>query len=213
MSVFASRRFKPSAPEKHSTPGSDFALMLQPATLKPSAPQLRCGVRCPIRQGQARRHGPRRPSAGRRRPSQTRSRALAFVAAQLAQMDERMHDHPFAHPVGEIGIDHAHDRLVGQGRIGKQMIDAGAEREDRLKVGKVWRARPADGASSARSGSEARSNGSSSVATEWDGSSVSSRLRQDVASQPETARRMFMASRQCARPPGRRAKAAPLPMR
>ena len=37
ISVFPSRRFKPSAPEKHSTPGSDFSLALQPATLKPSA--------------------------------------------------------------------------------------------------------------------------------------------------------------------------------
>ena len=54
-----------------------------------------------------------------------------------------------------------------------------------------------------------RSNGSSNVATEWDGSSVSSRLRQDVASQPETASRMLMGRRRCVRSPGRRARAAP----
>ena len=62
---------------------------------------------------------------------------LALVAAQLAQMRERVHDHPFAHPLGEIGIDHAHDWAIGQGGIGEEMIDAGAEREDRLEVGKV----------------------------------------------------------------------------
>ena len=39
--------------------------------------------------------------------------------------------------VGEIGIDHPHDRPVRQGGIGEQMIDAGAEREDRLEVGQV----------------------------------------------------------------------------
>ena len=33
----------------------------------------------------------------------------------------------------EVGIDDAHDRRVGQGRIGEEMIDAGAEREDRLE--------------------------------------------------------------------------------
>ena len=62
---------------------------------------------------------------------------LALVAAQLAQVRERVHDHPLAHPRGEIGIDHPHDRPVGQSGIGEQMIDAGAEREDRLEVGQV----------------------------------------------------------------------------
>ena len=56
---------------------------------------------------------------------------LAFVAPQLAQVGERMHDHPLAHAVGEIGIDHAHDRLIRESRIGEEMIHAGAEREDR----------------------------------------------------------------------------------
>jgi len=44
---------------------------------------------------------------------------LTLVAAQLAQMDERMHDDPFAHAVGEIGIDHAHDRLIWESGIGE----------------------------------------------------------------------------------------------
>ncbi len=62
---------------------------------------------------------------------------LALVAAQLAQVRERMHDHPFAHAVGEIGIDHADDRAIRQGGIGEKMIDARAEREDRFEVRKA----------------------------------------------------------------------------
>ena len=167
MSVCASRRFRPSAPEKHSTPGSDFSLALQPATAKPSA-SASLPRPCPRRRGRARRLD----LGGFRLVVVIRPDALALlalVAAQLAQMRERVHDDPFAHAVGEIGIDHAHDRLLGQRGVGEEMIDAGAEREDRLKVRKALRARPADGASSARSGPRVRSNGSSSVATAWDG--------------------------------------------
>ena len=40
MSVIASRRFRPAGPERQATPGRDFSLALQPATLKPSAPSF-----------------------------------------------------------------------------------------------------------------------------------------------------------------------------
>ena len=49
-----------------------------------------------------------------------------------------MHDNPLAHAVGEIGIDHAHDRPIRESGIGEEMIDAGAERENHSKIGKVF---------------------------------------------------------------------------
>ena len=123
-------------PKSRSRPGRDFGLALQPATLKPSAFSL-AAASLPMTP---------RPST----PIWTSLALgccvvvlpdplalLAFVAAQLAQMDERMHDDPFAHAVGEIGIDDAHDRLIGKSGIGEEVIDARAERENRPKVGKV----------------------------------------------------------------------------
>ena len=63
-------------------------------------------------------------------------------------MDERVHDDPFAHPVAEVRVDYPHDRRVGQGGVGEQMIDARAKREDRLKVRQVreraWRMAPGE---------------------------------------------------------------------
>src|ERR1700734_3072794 len=100
MSVCASMRFSPSAPEKQVTSGSGFGLTI---VVVPDASAL-----------------------------------LALVAAQLAQVDERVHDHPLAHAVGEIGVDHAHDRLIGESGIGEEMIHAGPKRENHSKVGKVF---------------------------------------------------------------------------
>ena len=39
---------------------------------------------------------------------------LRVVAALLAQVHEAVQDDVLAHPVGQVGIDHAHDRHVGQ---------------------------------------------------------------------------------------------------
>ena len=70
--------------------------------------------------------------------SQTPLALLAFVAAQLAQVGERMHDHPLAHAIGEIGIYHACDRPIWESGIGEEMIHAGPERENDPKVRKVF---------------------------------------------------------------------------
>ncbi len=62
---------------------------------------------------------------------------LALVAAELAQMQQRVQHDPFAHARGEVGVDDAHDRNLRQARVLEQMIDAGAEREDRLEIGQA----------------------------------------------------------------------------
>src|SRR5208337_4851579 len=59
---------------------------------------------------------------------------LALVTPKLAQVDERMQNDPFTHPVAQVRIDRSHDRLLGQERIGKQKIDASAKRKDRLQI-------------------------------------------------------------------------------
>ena len=145
ISVCASMRSSPSAPEKQATSGSDFGLALQPATLKPSALSL-ATASLPITPN------PSTPiwtslALGWVVVARPNARALlTLVSAQLSQMDERMHDDPFAHTGGEIGVDHACDRLIREGRIGEEMIHAGAERENHAKIGKVferaWRMAP-----------------------------------------------------------------------
>ena len=136
MSVCASKSLSPSAPEKQATSGNDFRLALQPATVKPSAFSL-AAASLPMTPNP--KHADLDVAGlGLLVVVFPDTLALlAFVAAQLAQMDERMHDDPFAHPVGEIGIDHPHDRLIGQSGIGEEMIDAGAERDNHPKVGKI----------------------------------------------------------------------------
>ena len=52
-------------------------------------------------------------------------------------VQQHLHDDPFAHPRGELGVDDAHDGNVGQMRIGQHVIDAGPEREDRPEVGQI----------------------------------------------------------------------------
>jgi hypothetical protein len=49
-------------------------------------------------------------------------------------MQQHVQHHVLGHANGEIGFDVAHDRHVGQIRIGENMLDAGAEREDRLQA-------------------------------------------------------------------------------
>jgi hypothetical protein len=45
----------------------------------------------------------------------------------------------FGHPAGEVVDCHPHQRHVGQGAIRHQRIDAGAEVEDHLQIGKKRR--------------------------------------------------------------------------
>ena len=63
---------------------------------------------------------------------------LADIAHLLSQDFQAMQDDVFAHPAGEVGVDHAHDGHVGQAIVAHQVIDAGAQREDRRKI---WQAR------------------------------------------------------------------------
>ena len=62
---------------------------------------------------------------------------LTIVAPELPMVQQDLQDHPFAHPRGEVGIDHAHDGRIGQARVLQHVIDAGAEREDRLQVRQI----------------------------------------------------------------------------
>lgn len=50
-------------------------------------------------------------------------------------MQQHLQRHPFGHALGEVRADHAHDRHGGQPGLEDEMVDAGAEREDRLEIG------------------------------------------------------------------------------
>ena len=80
-------RFKPSAPEKQATPGSDFGLALQPATLKPSAFSL-AAASLPITPSPSRPTWASPALGCLSSSAQSAPALLAFVAAQLAQMNE-----------------------------------------------------------------------------------------------------------------------------
>ena len=62
---------------------------------------------------------------------------LDVVKPLAAVMQQHVQHHVLGHANGEIGFDVAHDRHVGQIRIGENMLDAGAEREDRLQAGQA----------------------------------------------------------------------------
>ena len=72
-------------------------------------------------------------------------RLLRVVEPLAAVTDQDVQHDIFAHAHGEIGIDHAHHRHVGQFRIGEQVIDAGAETEDRLQARASCASRPGGG--------------------------------------------------------------------
>jgi len=59
---------------------------------------------------------------------------LGIVEAMATVMHQHVQHHILRHAHGEIGIDDAHDRHVGQIRIGDDVIDAGTERKDRLQT-------------------------------------------------------------------------------
>ncbi len=59
---------------------------------------------------------------------------LRVVAALLAQVHQAVQDDIFAHAVGEVVVDDTRDRHVRQVGIAHQVVDAGAEGEDRLQV-------------------------------------------------------------------------------
>ena len=192
---------------------SVFRRRLQPATLKPSA----CSLRAASSPSSPSPRTPTRTSRARRLAlvlGPDLFLLLAVVAPELAVMQQDLQHHPFAHARGEVGIDDAHDRRVGQARIDEQMIDAGAEREDRFEVGQAGECAAADGASSARSARSTRSSSVSGVAIAWSGSSARRRSSQGAASQPVTASRMLKAPPgRCARRPARRGAGGASPMR
>ena len=65
---------------------------------------------------------------------------VVVEAALIAQVHEAVQHHVLAHAMGEIVLRHAHDRHVRQIGIAHQMIDAGAEREERLEIGQAGEA-------------------------------------------------------------------------
>ena len=62
---------------------------------------------------------------------------LSVVELLLTQMEQRMQNDPFAHPIGEIVVDETNDRRFGQQGIAEHMIDAGAERKDRFEMRQI----------------------------------------------------------------------------
>ena len=126
-------RRAPARPHSPSTPGSVFGVRLQPATWKPSrtSSSAAAAPRTP------RPITPTRTSdaAGWRSSRQRRSRLEPEVAELLAVMEQHLEHHPFGHPPGQVVADDAGDRHVRQAVDEDDMLDAGAEREDRLEVG------------------------------------------------------------------------------
>jgi len=59
---------------------------------------------------------------------------LRVVESLAAMMQQGVQHDVLGHPHGEIGIDDAHNRHVGQIRIGEDMVDASAQRKDRLQT-------------------------------------------------------------------------------
>ena len=163
MSVIASSASRPSAPWKQTTPGCDFSACAPAGDVEAERFELERRVEAEHAEAE---HAdldvapPRlivvvRPDA---------LALLALVAAELAQMRERVHDDPFAHP-RRSDRDRRRARSGASGRAGsaKQMIDAGAEREDRLEVRKVCERARRMAPATAHSGPRPRSNGSPSV--------------------------------------------------
>ena len=61
--------------------------------------------------------------------------ALLHIVKPLTPVvGEHVQHDVFGHAHGQIGIDDAHDGHIGQIGIGKNMIDAGAEREDHFEM-------------------------------------------------------------------------------
>ncbi len=58
---------------------------------------------------------------------------LILVARLLAVMRQDVQHHPFAHPASQVRVDHAGDRYGRQVRVGQQMVDPSAERENGLQ--------------------------------------------------------------------------------
>ncbi len=59
---------------------------------------------------------------------------LRPVEPQAAMMQEHVQDHVLAHPRREIPVHHADERHRRQQRIADEVIDAGAQRENRLQM-------------------------------------------------------------------------------
>jgi hypothetical protein len=60
--------------------------------------------------------------------------ASGMLHQHVQHLHQHVQHHVLRHAHGEIGIDDAHDRHVGQIRIRDDVIDAGAERKDRLQT-------------------------------------------------------------------------------
>ena len=62
-------------------------------------------------------------------------RLLRAIEHALAVMVEHPPDDIFGHVLGQIVGNHLDDRHVGQAGIGEDVVDTGADREDRAQVG------------------------------------------------------------------------------
>ena len=65
--------------------------------------------------------------------------ALQLLELGLAAMvAQHVEDDVLGHALGQVLVDHPADRhLLGQGRVGEEMVDAGTEREDGAQVGEA----------------------------------------------------------------------------
>ena len=122
---------------------------------------------------------------------QRRCALLRVIAALPAMMHQHVERDVFGHPHREVGIDDAHERDLRQLPIAHQMIDAGAEREDRLEMRQSPRAvRPAGARRRHRSSSAGSPTRCGHTRTSRCGASVRKRSCHAFGSIPVTAIRI-----------------------
>ena len=134
---FRFRARKASSPPRRGTSRrrrAIFGVRLQPATLKPSRASA-SAASLPITPR------PMTPTATSLAAGWSCTRQMPLALLRVVEpLPPMMHQHMqhdvFGHPHGQVGMRDARQRHLRQGRIGQQMIDAGAEIDDRLEIGK-----------------------------------------------------------------------------
>ena len=115
----------------------------QPGNLKADALQNRCGIAAKF----AEPHDADRDLTRRRlivlEPDAV---ALLRIVEPLPAMEHQRVQHDvFGHALRQVAIDDPHDRHIRKCRIADEMIDAGAEREDRFEIWKAVESAPGGG--------------------------------------------------------------------
>ena len=121
-------------PQKVSMPGIDSSVRLQPATSKPIRAST-SAASCPSTPSPMM---PTRRSRAGLAASEPQTLPLAVrVIALAAMMHQHVQHHVFGHALGQVVVRDAHQRHRRQRQVGDNRVDAGAEIEDHLEIGKV----------------------------------------------------------------------------